>query len=65
VAASPAPPRYQRSARRAPAGVPEFAIPFLVAAVPLVIFVFAHGPVVALIEIFAMLAVVAATVLVD
>lgn len=69
VAASPTPPRYQRSARRAPAGVLEFAIPLLVAGVPLVILVFAHGLVVVLIEIFVMLAVMlavmVATVLVD
>lgn len=65
VAASPTPPRYQRSARRAPAGVLEFAIPLLCAGVPLVILVFAHGLVVVLIEIFVMLAVIVATVLVD
>ncbi|MFF7944277.1 hypothetical protein ACFZC5_31615 [Nocardia gamkensis] len=65
VAASPTPLRYQRSARRAAAGVLEFSIPLLVAGVPLVILAFAHGLVVVLIEIFVMLVVMVATALVS
>lgn len=65
VAASPTPPRFQRSARRALAGVCEFAIPLLCVGVPLVILVFGHGLVVVLIGIFVLLAVTVATVLVD